>query len=214
MNKSKGLFITLEGGEGSGKTTVSVKMKAALERMGYEVMLTREPGGVSVAESIRSVILSEEMDATTEAFLFAAARREHLVKKVQPALDKGMVVICDRFVHSSLVYQGYVRGLGIEKVFDINRFAIGDLMPDMTLYLDLPPEIGIERIYANGERELNRLDEAPMEFHRQVREGFLMMPTLYPEQNFLQLDASQSPDKVYIDAMIRVNELLKGVIAS
>lgn len=208
MNVQKGLFITLEGGEGSGKTSLALTLQKHLEAQGLEVMLTREPGGVSVAENIRSVIMSEDMDNTTEALLFAAARREHLVKKVLPALEKGSIVICDRFVHSSLVYQGHVGGLGMEMVFDLNQFAIGELMPDVTLYLDLPAEVGIERIGANPAREVNRFDEKVMAFHENVRKGYLAIPEHFPKQAFRKVDASGTKDSVFESAMEILQPLL------
>lgn len=208
MNVQKGMFITLEGGEGSGKTSLSLTLKEELEAKGYEVMLTREPGGVSVAENIRSVIMSEDMDDTTEALLFAAARREHLVQKVLPALEKGVIVICDRFVHSSLVYQGHVGGLGMQTVFDLNRFAIGDLMPDVTLYLDLPAGDGIARITANADREVNRFDEKVLTFHEKVREGYLSIPTVFPEHAFEKVDASGTPSEVFEASLKTLQPLL------
>lgn len=208
MKEKRGLFITLEGGEGSGKTSLALSLQEHLEAQGLEVMLTREPGGVSVAENIRSVIMSEDMDNTTEALLFAAARREHLVKKVLPALEKGIIVICDRFVHSSLVYQGHVGGLGMEMVFELNQFAIGDLMPDVTLYLDLPAEVGIERIGANPDREVNRFDEKVIAFHENVRKGYLAIPEHFPEQAFRKMEASGTKDSVFQSAIEILQPLL------
>ena len=146
---SKGLFITFEGGEGSGKTTVIQTVAEQLTKQGYKVLVTREPGGIPIAEKIRGVILDKahtEMDSRTEALLYAAARRQHLVEKVSPALDTGHIVLCDRFIDSSLAYQGIARGLGIEEVWAINQFAIGEFMPELTLYLDVSPEVGVERI--------------------------------------------------------------------
>lgn len=131
----KGVFITVEGPEGAGKTTIIEMLADELEREGHRVLKTREPGGIEIAEQIRKVILDKSntaMDPRTEALLYAAARRQHLVEKVKPALESGMIVICDRFIDSSLAYQGYARGLGIEEVFSINRFAIEGMMPELT----------------------------------------------------------------------------------
>lgn len=142
-------FITLEGVEGSGKSTIINFIKDSLEKSGQKVVVTREPGGIDIAEQIRSVILDRnntKMEGRTEALLYAAARRQHLVEKVIPALKAGNIVLCDRFIDSSLAYQGYARGLGINEVYSVNKFAIEDVMPDLTLYLDLDPQIGLNRI--------------------------------------------------------------------
>ena len=171
----KGKFITLEGPEGSGKTTVSNKIVKILEEKGYQILLTREPGGVEIAEQIRNVILDKKntsMDAKTEALLYAAARRQHLVEKVIPALEKGMIVICDRFVDSSLAYQGVARHLGIKEVYEMNLFAINDVMPDKTLFFDIDYQKGLERIKVN-QRETNRLDLEKNDFHKNVYEGYM-----------------------------------------
>jgi len=141
-------LINLEGGEGSGKTTVLNLLADALEEKGIQVVRTREPGGIEIAEQIRKVILDRaniNMDPRTEALLYAAARRQHLVEKVIPALQTGKLVLCDRYIDSSLVYQGYARGLGMEEIYSINQFAIEGYMPDLTLYFDLDPEMKTEK---------------------------------------------------------------------
>lgn len=161
-----GKFITLEGPEGSGKTTVSKELVKILNEAGYKVLLTREPGGVDIAEQIRNVILDKKntkMDARTEALLYAAARRQHLVEKVLPALKEGYIVLCDRFVDSSLAYQGVARNLGIDEVYNMNLFAINDVMPDKTLFFDIDYKKGLERIEVN-QRETNRLDLEKSDF--------------------------------------------------
>lgn len=170
-----GLFITFEGPEGAGKTTILQTVKERLEKDGHRVAATREPGGIEIAEQIRKVILNEEntaMDAKTEALLYAAARRQHLVEKVFPELESGTIVLCDRFIDSSLAYQGYARGLGIDEVFSINQFAIGSAMPDLTIYFDIDPEEGLKRIEASSDREKNRLDLETLEFHKRVQKGY------------------------------------------
>jgi dTMP kinase len=197
-----GLFITIEGGEGAGKTTLINALAHKAQALGHEVMITREPGGIPIAEAIRAIILQKEntaMDARTEALLYAAARRQHLAEKVMPALQKGSVVICDRFVDSSLAYQGHARGLGIEAVWDINRFATEGCMPDLTLYLDLDPEIGLRRIEMNGEREVNRLDLESLAFHQKVREGYKQVETRFAER-FVTIDALASPEQIVEEA--------------
>lgn len=173
------------------------------EERGIPYVVTREPGGIEIAEKIRSIILDPlhtAMDARTEALLYAAARSQHLAEKVEPALRAGKAVICDRFVDSSLVYQGYTRGLGIENVWAINRFAIGDLMPDVTLYLDIEPEVGLARIDAHDGREVNRLDLENLEFHRKVREGYFLLKEQFPER-IRVIDASMKQEDV-LAAMI------------
>ncbi|WP_340015148.1 dTMP kinase [Paenibacillus sp. FSL K6-1318] len=201
--QGRGKFITLEGGEGSGKTTMIGRIGSYFEERGIPYVVTREPGGIEIAEKIRSIILDPlhtAMDARTEALLYAAARSQHLAEKVEPALRAGKAVICDRFVDSSLVYQGYARGLGIENVWAINRFAIGDLMPNVTLYLDIEPEVGLARIDAHDGREVNRLDLENLEFHRKVREGYFLLKEQFPER-IRVIDASMKQEDV-LAAMI------------
>lgn len=207
-----GIFITIEGGEGAGKTTLIHSLAQKAQQLGYEVMITREPGGIPIAEAIREIILKQEniaMDARTEALLYAAARRQHLAEKVVPALQRNEIVICDRFVDSSLAYQGHARGLGIEAVWDINRFATEGCMPDLTLYLDLDPEMGLERIQRNNEREINRLDLEDLTFHRLVREGYKLVEARFKER-FVTIDASVSPEEIAIEAWYHVGNKLKS----
>ena len=166
----KGLFITFEGCEGSGKTSVITKLTEYLENKGYKVYKTREPGGSKIAEDIRNVILdvnNTNMDKITEALLYAASRRQHLVEKVIPYLNDGYIVICDRYLDSSLAYQGHARGIGIDKVYDINISATEGLLPDLTVYMDVEPKIGLNRIH-NNNREQNRLDLEKINFHEKV----------------------------------------------
>lgn len=196
--KARGIFITLEGGEGSGKTTVLQQLAKLLDECGVVYMTTREPGGIDIAEQIRSLILDPSntaMDGRTEALLYAAARRQHLVEKVLPALKQGIVVLCDRFIDSSLAYQGYARELGIEEVLAINSFATSGQMPDVTFYMDIEPEIGLARIAAGEGREINRLDLEGIDFHQKVREGYLNVANLYPERIKI-IDASGSKEEV------------------
>ncbi|WP_438314020.1 dTMP kinase [Sporosarcina sp. FA9] len=190
----KGLFITFEGPEGAGKTTVIKELYDRLISNDRKVILTREPGGVPIAEKIRHIILDnrhKEMDAKTEALLYAAARRQHLTEIVIPALQKGSIVLCDRFIDSSLAYQGYARGLGIDEVLSINRFAIGDTMPDLTIFFDINPEDGLARISNNNEREQNRLDNESINFHKKVYEGYQLLIDRFPNR-IHKTDASQS----------------------
>ena len=192
------MFITLEGPEGSGKTTAVESAVKALEAKGYQIVRTREPGGTPIAEQIRNVILDKantNMDPRTEALLYAASRRQHLVEKVWPALKEGKIVICDRYLDSSLAYQGGARGLGVDNILNVNLFATENTFPDLTLLFDITPEEGLKRISANANREVNRLDLEKLEFHHKVRDTFLALAKRYPER-FVIIDASKSRDEV------------------
>ncbi|WP_446937083.1 dTMP kinase [Lysinibacillus fusiformis] len=195
------LFITFEGPEGAGKTTVIQKIAERLAEINIDVLATREPGGIEIAEKIRTIILNPAhtaMDERTEALLYAAARSQHYFEKVQPALDAGKLVICDRFIDSSLAYQGYARGIGIDEVLSINEFAIGKKLPDMTILFDIAPEVGLARIYATGNREVNRLDVESLPFHQRVHEGYLLLVERYPER-IRMVNADQDIDSVVED---------------
>lgn len=192
------LFITFEGGEGSGKSTAIKSLTKKLEKLGYDVILTREPGGTPIAEQIREVILNKkntDMDPMTEALLYAAARRQHLQEKILPALKEGKVVLCDRFLDSSLAYQGGARNLGIDRVYELNQFATEGVLPDITVFFDLKPEVGLARIEANANREVNRLDVEKMGFHERVYSAFMELAKRYPER-YLIIDASKKPEEV------------------
>lgn len=205
----KGLFITLEGGEGSGKTTIAKLVKEELEKQGYEVMLTREPGGVDIAEDIRNIILdvnNTNMDSRTEALLYAASRRQHLVEKVLPALKENKIVICDRFVDSSLVYQGIARGIGIDEVYNMNLFAIDDIMPTLTIFFDVDPKTGLERVHSNN-REVNRLDLESLDFHNKVYQGYLTICDKYPDR-IKKIDASKDIERVFNNVLSIIKEVL------
>ncbi|MGI6377685.1 MAG: dTMP kinase [Bacilli bacterium] len=192
------MFITLEGPEGSGKTTIAKRIIEVLEKQDYPVIYTREPGGSVIAEQIRKIILRKKnvaMDPLTEALLFAASRRQHLVEKILPALKRGKIVICDRFIDSSLAYQGYARAIGIDKVMDINLFATEGKLPDLTIYFDISSQDGLARIDGDSKREINRLDLERLDFHNKVREGYLELLRRYPKR-IVKVDAAQSIEKV------------------
>lgn len=206
----EGYFITFEGGEGAGKTSVLHTLAKQLKDKGYDILTTREPGGIKIAEEIRSIILDKShtmMDAYTEALLYAAARRQHLTEKVIPALQAGKIVICDRFIDSSLAYQGYARGIGMQEVLAINQFAIQSYWPQLTLYLDIDPKKGLERIQANKTRETNRLDAESLSFHRKVRAGYHQLAKQYPER-IQTVNADQPFDRVLDDSMEVISNLL------
>lgn len=178
-------FITVEGGEGAGKSTVLSHLKVKLEKEGYDVLITREPGGIPIAEEIREVILHPKntaMDMRTEALLYAAARRQHLVEKIVPALQAGKIVLCDRFIDSSLAYQGHARGIGMDEVYEMNQFAIDTFMPGLTLFFDVEPTVGLQRINQNQGREINRLDLEKIGFHEKVYEGYNILRKRFSER--------------------------------
>lgn len=202
INANKGLFITFEGTDGSGKTSVLKEVIARLSSEGYKVESTREPGGNKIAELIRNIILDKantDMDPKTEALLYAAARRQHLVQNVLPLLNKGITVISDRYIDSSLAYQGYARKIGIDEVLSINMFAIDNKMPDLTLLFRLDPEIGIKRISSDSEREVNRLDVEKMSFHKKAFEGYDILAKRFKDR-FVVIDASKSLKSVVEEA--------------
>ena len=207
----KGYFITFEGPDGSGKTTISTEVQKRLTAAGYDAIYTRQPGGIDIAEQIRRVILDPKnvnMDAKTEALLYAASRRQHLIEKVLPALEKGQIVICDRFIDSSLAYQGYARGLGIEEVFRINEFAIEGHFPDATVYLNLAYEEGLKRIETRAFKD--RLDLETTNFHKLVSKGYEEVLKKYKHRMKI-VDASQDIEHVLNDSMNYVLELIKNV---
>lgn len=196
MNKMSA-FITFEGPEGSGKTTIMQAVADKLQQ-DYKIVMTREPGGVKTGEKIRELLLDgDAMDERTEALLFAASRREHLVGKVMPALENGNIVLCDRYIDSSLAYQGYARGIGITEVKSINEFAIDNMYPDVTIYLDVSVEVGRQRIVEN-QRVQNRLDLESVNFHEKVVEGYKKI--IHNEsERFIIIDAEKSIDEVVND---------------
>ncbi len=203
---AKGLFISMEGPDGSGKTTVSTAVYQKLTEEGYDVILTREPGGIDIAEQIRNIILdpkNTKMDYRTEALLYAASRRQHLAEKIVPALEAGKIVFCDRFVDSSLVYQGVARKIGIEEVYEMNRFAIKDYMPKCTVYLDVSAEVGLSRLTTRTFKD--RLDQEDIAFHKMVEEGYHQIISMYPDR-FRIVDASRDVESVIRDVYSIVKE--------
>ncbi|MBP5343028.1 dTMP kinase [bacterium] len=206
-----GKFITFEGTDGSGKTSIIKEVERYLKIQGYNVVTTREPGGVAISEQVRNVIHdvnNTEMDPLCEAFLYAASRRQHLVQKVMPLLKEGIIVICDRYVDSSLAYQGYARGIGIEKVKEINEYAIDGIYPDLTIFLDVSPKLGIERIMSNQKNhELNRLDKESINFHEKTHEGYLELVKMFPDR-IKRVDGERSIKEVSFDCF----QLIKGIL--
>ena len=201
-NYLKGKSISFEGGEGSGKSTIIKMLSDFLEKQGLEVVQTREPGGSDIAEQIREVILSKEntsMCAETECLLYAASRAQLLREKVGPMLKQNKTILYDRFVDSSYVYQGGCRGLGIDKVIEINEFATKGFRPYKTFLLDIDPKIGLERIRVNN-RETNRLDEESLEFHYNVRKYYLEIAKRFPDRIVI-IDANRTPEEIFEDVL-------------
>lgn len=209
-----GLFITVEGPDGAGKSTLVAKLNKKLQSvLTVPFISTREPGGSDLAEKIREVIIdpeNKEMDAKTEALLFAASRRQHIIETIQPALNRGEVVLCDRFVDSSIAYQGAGRKIGVEEVATLNQFATENLEPDLTLYLDVDAQVGLNRIgHNNSGRKKDRLELEEVSFHNRVRDTYLILLENNPDRMQL-IDASKSPEDVFNEAwMILENELIK-----
>ena len=195
--KYSGFFISIEGGDGVGKTTAIKSLEEKLNKNNIKYYLTREPGGSKISESIRNIILDKnniEEDPKTEALLYAASRRQHLVEIVLPKLKNGELVITDRYIDSSLAYQGYARGIGIKEVLSINTFAIDSYFPDLTFFLDLSPEEGLKRISKNNRVE-DRLDKEKDSFHKKVYEGYKQVIKKY-KNRFVIVDASKTPDEI------------------
>lgn len=201
----RGKFITIEGPDGAGKTSVIQTLAKRLKEEGLtqDLLLTREPGGSPIAEAIREVLLNvdhDEMDIRTEALLFAASRRQHLQETVIPAIDRGTWVLCDRFVDSSLAYQGVARGLSVEAVWAINEFAIEGMLPDLTLIIDVPAEVGLSRIHqGRSVDEINRLDKESIDFHQTVRQAFLDLAKDHPRMRVI--DGTQPLEQVVEDCL-------------
>jgi dTMP kinase len=190
MEKAPGVFITLEGPEGSGKTTQVPLLAAWLEEQGYDVVQTREPGGTAIGERVRTLLhdpVYVEMQPRTEILLYSASRAQLVAEVIRPALNAGNVVLCDRYFDSTYAYQGYGRGLSLEALRQITVFATGGLMPDVTLYLDIPPEVGLRRREEGG-GEMNRLDRETLAFHRRVRAGYQALVAAEPER-WVTIDA-------------------------
>ena len=206
----KGLFITFEGPDGSGKTSVATAVCERLKQQGYEVVHTREPGGIEISEEIRNIILDPKntaMDARTEALLYAASRRQHLVEKVFPAMKQGKIVICERFLDSSLAYQGYGRQLGFDEVLSINLFAIENTYPDMTIYLDVDEEIGLSRLADRSFKD--RLDQESIDFHHRVAQGYKEVLKRFPDRIQI-VDASKDKETVIEESMKRILDLINN----
>ncbi|QTJ40915.1 dTMP kinase [Dolosigranulum pigrum] len=214
---SEGLFITVEGPDGAGKSTLIQGLKERLEaRTAREVILTREPGGSPLAEVIREVLLDNqygEMDGRTEALLMAASRRQHIVDTILPALEAGKIVLSDRYVDSSLAYQGAGRELGIEAVRTINAFAIEDVVPTVTILLDVDAQTGLARIHdKQSGRVVDRLEQEDISFHNRVRSGYQTLREAEPDR-FIYVDATCEPATVLEESWKLLNKYLDKLVA-
>jgi len=200
----KGLFITLEGSDGSGKSTQAKLMESFLREKGHQIVITREPGGTGISEKIRALLLDKkhvEMNGRTEALLYAAARAQHVEEIIKPALERGDVVICDRFVDSSIAYQGYGRNLG-EQIEIINKFAVSGCMPDITFLFKIEPETGRARIKT---KDRDRLEKEHTEFYSEVYKGYTELEERYPER-IVGIDATGSIEEIHNEIIKRLNE--------
>lgn len=204
-----GLFITLEGPDGSGKSTISKKIGDYLKNRGIDFIVTREPGGTSIGEKIRHIVLDNDninMSPETEALLYAAARGQHIHEKILPALQEGKLVLSERFILSSLAYQGVGRGLGIERVKDINDFAIRGVQPDLVLFFHVDPEVTLGR---KIHKQIgDRLEEEGNDFHKKVYEGYIELLKMYPE-NIKIIDATRTIDEVFKQSVEELEKLLE-----
>ncbi|WP_247905527.1 dTMP kinase [Streptococcus anginosus] len=210
---AKGIFISLEGPDGAGKSSVLEALIPILEAKGQALVTTREPGGVAVAEKIRDVVLDPkhtEIDEKTELLLYIASRRQHLVERILPALDRGEMVLVDRFIDSSVAYQGFGRGLKVADIDWLNNFATDGLKPDLTLYFDIEAEEGLARIAKSKERGADRLDRESVEWHQRVREGYLSILEKEPNR-VRKIDASQPLEKVVADTLAVLAERVESL---
>lgn len=200
------MFITFEGGEGTGKTTL-IQEIAKHFRQSYQVVTTREPGGSVITEAIRDIILNPKYQGVTpytEALLLAASRAQHLDEVILPALRQNAIVLCDRFIDSSLAYQAYARNLGFEFVLSINRYAVENL-PNLTFYIDLDPQVGLSRIAHRD--KYDRLDQEAFDFHTKVREGYLEVYKRYPER-IVKIDGNQSIEHILKEIILEIEKRL------
>lgn len=205
----RGIFISMEGPDGSGKSTQLELLKKYLSDKGYEIIITREPGGTRISEAVREIILNKEyteMSYMTEALLYASARAQLVSEVIKPAIDEGKAVISDRFVDSSAVYQGMARGLGVENVYKMNEFAIQGVMPDLTIHLDLPAKVGISR--KKDQKELDRMELEALDFHEKVAEGYRKLAELAHDRIYT-IDATLPIDDIHGLIIEKIENILR-----
>lgn len=203
-----GVFLTMEGPDGAGKSTQIELLRDYLSRKGYDIIVCREPGGTKISEAIRQVILNKdftEMSHMTELLLYTAARAQLMEEVIRPVLKEGKVVICDRFVESSAVYQGIARGMGIELVYEINQYAIGDTLPDLTIMIDLDAKTGISR--KKEQAELDRMEREALDFHEKVVKGYREIAALHPERIY-KVDGHQTIEEIHKKIAAAVDKII------
>ena len=202
VNKFNPLLIVLEGSEGSGKTLISGALKDTLEKKGYEVILSREPGGVPVSEKIRDIVVNDKMYPATEAYLYLASRAEHVQEVIKPALYSGKIVILDRFIHSTLAYQGGGRGLDIQELRKLQDLALDGVYPDIIFFLDVPVEVGLAR---KQEDEITKFEREEISFHNKIHS---MYESFTNDGEMIRIDATQNPYDVLNDTLLYIENLL------
>ena len=204
-----GIFISLEGPDGSGKSTAAKKILPQLQQLStQEVVLTREPGGSAIAEQLRDIILdvhNSAMDARTEALLYAAQRRQHIVDVILPALQANKIVLSDRYIDSSVAYQGAGRQLGMQEIWQLNLFATQKLLPQLTLYFDIPPAVGLKRIQQKRAQAADRLEKEQLDFHQRVTAAYQQLITQDADR-IVKIDALQTPDQVVADCLAIISQ--------
>lgn len=209
----RGLFITFEGNDGSGKTTQITRLSEYLSQKGLEVVLIREPGGTPIGEKIRNLVLGNEnqgMCPITEMLLYAASRAQLVESVIRPGIKANKAVICDRFVDSSYAYQAIGRGLGLETVIAVNKPAIGDCLPDLTFFMDVDADTAMERRNAKGE-EADRIESEKMDFHRRVYDGYNELVKLYPGR-IKSISVNKSPDEVFKSIKAYMDDLIDSIV--
>jgi dTMP kinase len=208
MNIKRGIFITFEGIEGAGKSTQIKELRDFLQQSGQAVISTREPGGTPFADRIREILLtnrSEKVNERSEIFLYLASRAQHVSSVIKPALFQGITVLCDRFSDATIAYQGYGRGLDIDFLQKLNRYATEGIIPDLTILLNIPADLGIMRITRDKDRVLDRLESEDIPFHESVRRGYLQIASHEPER-FLIIDGSREPGKVALEVQEEISK--------
>ena len=209
---NKGLFITIEGGDGAGKSTQMDNIQKYFENLGYKCLRTREPGGTPIGEKLRDILLdpaNKEMTATTEMMIYAASRAQHVAEVIRPAIERGEIVICDRYVDSSVAYQAFGRDLG-EAVSDVNKYAVDSVMPDITFWMDIDPEAGRKRIGNRENSDLDRLEREKLDFHYKVYDGYKSICSKEPDR-VKRIDATRTIEEIKDEIFGHLDELCSRI---
>lgn len=205
---SRGLFITIEGGDGAGKSTQIENIKKYFENKDYKCRITREPGGTPIGEKLREILLdpaNKEMSGTTEMLIYAASRSQHVAEVIRPAVECGEIVICDRYVDSSVAYQAFGRNLG-DAVWEVNKYATSGCMPDITFWMDIDPEAGRKRIVTRENPKLDRLEQEKLDFHYRVYEGYKSISEKHPDR-VKRIDATRTIEEIKDEIYRHLDEL-------